>query len=483
MGETRDPARVDGIDVALARLGPALEAFATKPPEGPVPAFEAPMGPLPERGIGPDGVLDELVALVADGCRTGMPGWLGFITTAPTTTAVAASTAAAVAGSQRYLYHSFNHLEHQALRWLAELCGLPGSAAGVFTSGGSTANLVALGAARQAAFESLGHDVAEHGLVPRPVRVYASERAHRTVHRSAAVLGLGRGAVQVVDSDLVGRLDVAALDRALSSDLRSGVLPIAVVAVAGVTDTGAVDRIDAIADVCARHGVWLHVDGAYGLLARACPQTAALLDGVERAQSWIVDPHKWLAVGTGVGAVYVRDGDLLTRAFAEGQAPYLEGSFSPDERVSQFDGIAADWADQAVELSAPSRGAMVWAVLRELGREGVAARIRRDVGLAGTLADRVRRHPELELVAEPELSVVCYRYRPAGDWPEDALDLLNGRLVRALRQRTATVPTSTVVGGRLVLRPCFINPRTTPSEVDALVEASVALGRELAASS
>ncbi|MFP5321879.1 MAG: pyridoxal phosphate-dependent decarboxylase family protein [Acidimicrobiia bacterium] len=477
-----DPARIDGMDEALARLAPALEAFAARAPEGPVPAFEAPLEPLPAAGVGADAVLDELAAHVATGCRIGMPGWLGFITTAPTTVAVAATAAASVAGAQRYLHHSFNHLEHQALAWLAELCRIPSSAAGVFTSGGSTANLVALGAARQRAFERRGHDVAEHGLPPSPARIYCSERAHRTVHRSAGVLGLGRASVRAVDSDASGHVDAAALERAIVEDLADGILPIAVVAVAGSTDTGSVDDIGRLAELCGRHDVWLHVDGAYGLVAQACPELAPRFDGIDQADSWIVDPHKWLVTGTGIGAAYVADGALLTRAFAEGAAPYLEGSFSTHGEVvrSQFDGFAGGWADQGVELSSPSRGAVVWAVLREIGRDGVVARVRRDVALAADLVRRVREEPELELLDEPDLSIVCFRYRPAGDDRRAELDQLNAGIARALRHETNTVPTSTVVGGRFALRACFINPRTTEHEVEALVASVLRFGRSLA---
>jgi aromatic-L-amino-acid decarboxylase len=223
----------------------------------------------------------------------------------------------------------------------------------------------------------------------------------------------------------------------------------------------------------------LHVDGAYGLIGNASPQVAPLLEGVADADSWTVDPHKWLATGVGVGAVFVRDGALLTRAFAEGHADYLEGSFSNgDEPVSEFDGLGGDWADQGVELSAPPRGALVWAVLREIGRRGVGERVDRHIALAQHFADRVRRHPELELLCEPVLSIVCYRYHPR---PEVGIDALNAELLVALRRSTATVPSSTVIDGKFALRPCFINPRTTQHDVDALIENTVEIGRQILA--
>lgn len=477
-----DPARIDGLDGALRVLAPALERFATERPATPLVAYDGSCPPLPSAGVGLDAMLAELVDLVGDGCRIGMPGWFGFITTAPTAGPAAATAAAAVAGSQRYLHHSFNHLEHLALAWLAELCGVPEPAAGVFTSGGSTANLLALGAARQAAFERDGHDAAELGNPHQRVRIYASERAHRTIHRSAAVLGLGRASVCALGTDTAGHVDVDDLRQRLDDDRAAGVLPLAIVAIAGSTDTGSIDDIATLAQVARQHDVWLHVDGAYGLIARCCPEVSSRFAGVELADSWIVDPHKWLACGTGVGAVYVRDGDLLTRAFAEGHAAYLEGTFAAatGPPISQFDGLAGAWSDQSVELSAPTRGAAVWAVLREIGRDGVVERVRRDIGFASALADRVRAEPELDLLCEPELSIVCFRYVADGARPDDELDALNARIAEQLR-RTATVPSTTVVDGRFALRPCFINPRTAEADVDALVDTTLAIGRSFAA--
>jgi aromatic-L-amino-acid decarboxylase len=309
-------------------------------------------------------------------------------------------------------------------------------------------------------------------------RIYASTRAHRTVHRSAAVLGLGRECVVAVEADRQGRIRPDALAAALDLDIGAGLLPLAVVAVAGTTDMGTVDPIRDVVDVARARGCWVHIDGAYGLVANASPELAPRFDGSADADSWIIDPHKWLTTGVGVGAAYVRDGALLTRAFAEGHADYLEGSFASIEDVhSEFDGMAGPWADQGVELSAPPRGALVWAVLREIGRRGVAARVERHVALARSLADRVIDHPRLELLCEPELSVVCYRYVPP---PGVDADQLNAQLLTQLRRTTTTVPSSTIADGHFALRPCFINPRVTVAEVDALLDNTISIGDRLA---
>lgn len=468
------------VPEALEQLFPALEEFfrghaadAFGPYEAGTVASEETA--LPEHGVGLDGMIEELSTAVTHGCRISAPGFVGFITTGASTAGVVAQTAVAAAGGQRYLLHAFNALEWTALRWLAELCGVPADAHGVFSSGGSTAQLLALGAARQAAFEGRGVDVAADGMPGGSQgRIYVSSRGHRTIHRSAAVLGLGRNSVVEIPATRCGQIDVRALDDALRRDTAAGVIPVAVVAIAGTTDTGAVDPIADVVEVGRRHGAWVHVDGAYGLVANASRSAASLFAGVADADSWIVDPHKWLTTGVGVGATYVRDPGVLTRAFAEGEAAYLEGSFSTEpEAHSQFDSMGGHWADQSVELSAPPRGPLVWAVLREIGRAGVAARVEEHMGFARHVAERARADDRLELLCDAQLSIVCFRYAPP---PGVNGDALNQRILAGLRRDTPFIPTSTVVDEAVAIRPCFINPRTTQQDVDGMVDAVLRLG-------
>jgi aromatic-L-amino-acid decarboxylase len=420
-------------------------------------------------------VADLAEVVIPTGARVGEPGWSSFITTGPTTCAVAAwLAAAAAAGSQRYAVQAFNTLERVALDWVAQLCGIPAACQGVFSSGGSTANLVALGAARQWAFERRGLDVSQDGLPPGTrARVYASGQAHNTIQRATAVLGLGRAGTRRIACDARQRIDVAALRAAIADDERDGVVPVAVVGTAGTTDTGAIDPLGDLAQIAREHGAWFHVDGAYGLIAAASPALRPAFAVVADADSVIVDPHKWLATGAGCAATYVRDAGLLPRAFAQGAATYYqESSFSGEEdAVVQFDSAGIPYWDMGVELSAPSRGVLAWAVLRELGRAGVAARVERHIGFARHLAQRARQHPRLELLLEPELSIVCFRYA--------ASDAVNAEILLRLRRATRSIPSSTVVAGHLAIRPCFINPRTRLGDVDALVDHVTAIGDEL----
>jgi aromatic-L-amino-acid/L-tryptophan decarboxylase len=437
-------------------------------------------GPLPERGVGAERVVDELVRdVLPNGSRLSDPGWWAFITVGPDTVPTVASLAATVAAPQRYTLTAFNRLEEVSLEWLADLCGLAPHMKGVYASGGSVANLVALGAARQWAFEQRGRDPAAAGLAATPVALYASTEAHHTIQRSAAVLGLGRESVRAIPTDDRQRLDTAALRAAIERDLAASVLPVAVVVTAGTTNTGAIDPIRAAGELAREHGIWFHVDGAYGLPGILDERIRGLYDGLELADSAIVDPHKWLGAPVGIAAAFVRDREILHRAFTQESAPYLEGSFgdAEDARVS-VDAIGIPYADFAVELSAPSRGVVVWSILRELGREGVRERVSRDMGFARRVAARVEASDRLELLAEPTLSICCFRYAAehAGD-----LDALNAALLRRLVRETPYLPSSTVVGGRFAIRPCFINSRTRPEDVDGFVDAVVALGDELAA--
>ncbi|HEX2705834.1 MAG TPA: aminotransferase class V-fold PLP-dependent enzyme [Candidatus Lustribacter sp.] len=475
--------QTSGLARHLGRVGTELETLQTGRYGDPLarrsvwgPALDV---PLPREGAGADAVVEEIATtLIPNGARFGEAGFSGWIVSTPGTVATVAQAAATVASSQRYTLTAFNLVEEVSLRWLAELCGLdPGRMLGVYSSGGSVANLVALGAARQWAFEQRGVDVAADGTGGRLTAVYASAETHHTVHRAAAVLGLGRSSVRAVPTDSAQRMDVDALAAMLAADQAAGVIPVAVVANAGTTNTGAIDPIRAAGEAAQAAGAWFHVDGAYGLLGSLDERVAGLYDGLELADSAIVDPHKWLNAPTGTAATFVRDRAILYRAFTQEPAAYLESVFSPaDDAQSSLDSVGIPYSEFGVELSAPARGTAVWAVIRELGRSGVAARVREDRDLASRLAEVARRHPRLEVLAEPVLSICCVRYTAPGLADHDRV---NEAILRRLLRDTPYLPSSTRVGGAFAIRPCYINPRTTPEHVDGLAAAIVEIGDEI----
>jgi aromatic-L-amino-acid decarboxylase len=296
------------------------------------------------------------------------------------------------------------------------------------------------------------------------------------------VLGLGRGSVSLVPVDNACQIGVTELRMRLEADRRNGIVPVAIVATAGTVNAGTIDPIEPLADLADEYGAWLHVDGAYGLFGRLDDRVADRYEGLGRAGSVAVDPHKWLATPLGVGAVFVRDRGILGRAFTLEPAEYLEGAVvdAAADLSSPFDSFGELYHDFNLDQSAPSRGVMVWAVLREIGASGMRERVRRHRDFARHLADLVEADDRLELLAEPVLSICCFRYRPAGTAEVD-LDGLNVEIARRLRAETHLVPSTTRIGGELAIRPCYINPRTTVGEVEGLAASVRRFGDELTA--
>jgi aromatic-L-amino-acid decarboxylase len=437
--------------------------------------------PLPQQGVGIDQVVKDLVEIVIpNGSAVPRPGFTSFITTGATSAAVLATTAAGIASPQRYGLTAFNLLEDLSLRWLASMCQV-GQLQGVYSSGGSVANLLALGAARQSALERIGRDAGAYG-VHRPVHIYASAEAHHTIQRSAGVLGIGRRAVQSIACDAEGRMRVDALSDAIERDRHAGIVPMAIVANAGTTNTGAIDPLRAIGEIARENGIWLHVDGAYGLPGILDERIRHLYDGLEMADSVIVDPHKWLGAAVGVAATYVRDRQLLHRAFTQEPADYLEGAIeqgpgSASRMEHSLDDFGVPYFDYGVELSAPCRGVVVWAMLREIGVDGMTQRIRRHNDMAAHVARAAREHPNLELLREPTLSICCFRYVAPGIAD---LDSLNRQLHRRLIRENENMPSTTQVNGKLALRPCFLGARTNHAHAEALLRDVLRIGNELA---
>jgi len=481
----REAAETGNLHSLLSRLGAGLDEYLKfEHPDALHPSRlwrERLEIALPQAGVGIQRVLDELVEqIIPNGSAVPRPGFCSFITTGGVAASTLASTAASIASPQRYGLTAFNFLEALSLDWLAQMFGLK-DMQGVYSSGGSVANLLALGAARQSAFERLGRDPAADG-VDRRVALYASSEAHHTIQRSAGVLGVGRRAVRLIGCDAQGRMRVDELQRALAEDARSKILPLAIVANAGTTNRGAIDPLEAIGEIANSRGIWLHVDGAYGLPGILDERVAPLYAGLERADSIVVDPHKWLGAAVGVAATFVRDRELLRRAFTQEPADYLEGAVEQAGRAARslehsLDDFGVPYYDFGVELSAPCRGVVVWALLREIGVAGMKARIQRHNEMAAHVARAAREHPNLELLQEPTLSICCFRYVAPGV-PD--LDLLNQNLHRRLIRDNQHMPSTTRVNGHLALRPCFIGARSELSHAQALVADVLRIGAELA---
>ncbi len=489
-----DAASTDGLTESLEALLPALEGFLRF--EGPDPAarrsaWHAQLDEtLPEQGEGREAVLGALRdVLIANGLRIGHPGFSGWVTTMPTTIGTVADLAQTVAGAQRWWAYPGNRMDTLAMRWLIDLLGFPASFGGAFATGGSTANLIGIGAARQHAGERLGLRPSLDGLdgLPEP-RVYASSEAHHVIGRALGVLGMGRRNLSAIPIDDSGRMNVELLRATIDADMVAGRTPVAVVGTAGDVNTGVVDPLPELARIAHERGVWFHVDGAYGGFGLLDERVRALYGDVAEYDSFAVDPHKWLAAPVGTGAIIVRDEDLLGRAFTVETGDYdavraAAASREPGstDLGSPFDELGQGSLDFGLDFSTPARGIAVWAILREIGAAGMRARVSRHLDCARRVAERARASDELELLAEPILSICCFRYRPP-TWTDEArLDALNDEILHAVRVRGRCTTSSTRVRGTFAIRPCFINPRTTLADADALVDEVLTVGRELAA--
>jgi aromatic-L-amino-acid decarboxylase len=341
-------------------------------------------------------------------------------------------------------------LEEQALRWMAEFVDYP-MREGVFTSGGMTSNLTALLAAREFALPGSRTT----GVGGRPAAVYCSEESHHSVVRAVEVAGLGSDAVRRIGLDEQRRMRVDELAAALDADRRAGIVPVAVVATAGTTLTGAVDPLEAIADVCAVHGVWLHVDGAYGVPAAGVASTAPLFAGLDRADSVTIDAHKWMGVQKSCSLV------LLSREGA------LSEAFAHEERYLLHAQDLANAVDNTLEYSRPVRSLKLWLAFRTYGAAAYRAWIERTLQHARDLAGTLSAHPDFEPLHEPTLSTLCFRHRPRGGVAD--LDAHNLRLGEAAQRDGRVYLAPAVLDGKVCLRACFTNFRTRPEHVTELV--------------
>ncbi len=350
-------------------------------------------------------------------------------------------------------------LEEVALDWLRQMVGLPPQF-GIIMDTASVASLCAIAAAREAA----GDAVRREGMAGGPrLRLYTSEQAHSSIEKAAITLGLGQQGVRKIPVDAEFRMDAAALAQAITEDRRTGRRPFCVVATVGTTSPTSVAPMPTIAEICAREGLWLHVDGAYAGMAAVAPEFRWALAGCERADSIVINPHKWLFTPIDCSAFYCRHADVLRRAFSL-VPEYLRTAEAEQAAVRDF-------MDYGIQLGRRFRALKLWMVIRYFGREGLAARIREHIRLGHLFASWVDAHPDFERLAPTPFSVVCFRARPAGRpaGPEEErdayLDALNERLLDAVNATGRAYLSHTRLGGRLALRLAVGNLRTTEAHV------------------
>ncbi len=362
-------------------------------------------------------------------------------------------------------------VEHQVLGWLSELMGMPADSSGLLVSGGTVANLIGVAVARHA---RAGFDIRTEGLQGqgRPLlTVYCSTETHSWLNRCVEILGLGRNAVRRIPVDADYCMNPALLDEAIAADKRAGHRPICVVATAGTVNTGAIDDLHGVADVCQKHGVWFHIDGAFGALIRLSSRLQSRVAGLERADSLAFDLHKLMYLPFEVACILVRDAQAHREAFSM-SASYL----SESDRGVIAGGLP--FAERGLELTRGFKALKVWMSLKAQGVEAFARVIEQNVDQASYLASLIKQNADLELLAPASLNIVCFRYAPS-DASASEFDLLNAEILLRLQEDGIAVPSSTVIQGKFAIRVAILNHRSRRADFDLLVAAVVRLGNEI----
>lgn len=371
--------------------------------------------------------------------------------------------------------HAPRLVEEQVLEWMREIFGFPEGSSGLLVSGGSMANLVGLAVARHA---RAGFDIRRQGLQgsPRRMTVYGSRGMHSSVQKALELMGMGSDGLRLVDTRPDHSIDVQVLGRMLEEDRAAGMQPICIVGNAGTVNTGAVDDLDALADICQEQGLWFHVDGAFGAWATIVPERAEQMRGMNRADSLAFDLHKWLYMPIEIGCVLVRDRQQHLDTFSLTPA-YLEQAVR---------GVAAggNWfSEYGVQLSRNFRALKAWMSLKTHGLDKYSRLIRQNLEQAIYLGELVEAHPRLQLMAPVSLNIVVFRYLgegPDGTTPDEPiLDELNREILLRIQERGIAVPSGTRVNDRFVIRVAHVNHRTRYADMDLLVESVLEIGREI----
>ena len=351
-------------------------------------------------------------------------------------------------------------VERQITAWMRELFGFPQGASGIFVTGTSMANLMAVLVARTSALGALArqHGIGNDGAL---LTAYTSKAAHGCIAKAMDIAGLGTDALRQIDVDADHRIDISALKRQIAIDREVGFKPFLVVASAGSVDIGAIDDLAELAAFCREEGIWFHVDGAFGALAILSPELAPLLAGIELADSIALDFHKWGQVPYDAGFLMVRDGEKHRQAFAQ-PAAYLR-------REARGLAAGSHWpCDFGPDLSRGFRALKTWFTLKTFGTDRLGAMIARTCALAKYLEARILAEPRLELLAPVNLNIVCFRYRADDD--------INREIVSDIQESGVAAPSSTTLDGKFAIRAAIVNHRTDVRDIDAMIATVLEFG-------
>ena len=411
---------------------------------------------IPEKGRLPEEVVTEMAEQVyAYGYRSEHPRFLGFVP----------STASKLSWLGDIMTSAFNRhagsmanfpagctIENELLAWLCQKAGFSSQAGGLFVSGGSMANLTALTIARD---KILGENRWHLGTA------YVSEQTHSSVAKGLHIIGIPDSHIRKIAVDEEFRMDVRHLEQAIQKDLENGLLPFAVIASAGTTNTGSVDPFVEISAICKKHHIWMHVDGAFGASVLLCRQYRHLLKGIELADSLSWDAHKWLFQTYGCGMVLVNDKSNMVKTF-HSHPEYLKDLDTEEEYLNPW--------NLGVELTRPARGLKLWLTLQTEGTEKMGRMIDHGCRMAELAGKLIQEEPEWEIISGPSLGVVNFRYIADGTLSEEELDSANQHISAEITESGFAQIFTTELGGKKVLRMCTINPETTEEDIRRTIE-------------
>ncbi len=427
-----------------------------------------PLSDAPDDGIPLDQILNTLRERVfAFHAREPHPGFMAYVPSCPTFPSMVGDW---IATGFNFYAGVFpvatgpNRVEQVVLDWFRRWLGMPSGAGGLLTTGGSAANLTAIVAARHAATKG------DANLIPR-LAMYTSDQAHSSVSRAGWMAGVSRSLIRSVPTDSDRRMNVTALRDAIASDRNAGLIPMTVVESAGTTNTGAIDPLHEVADLCEREGIWLHADAAYGGFSILSSWGEKALSGIERADTITLDPHKWLYVPFECGCLMARDPRRLFDAYN------ILPDYLRDTRQNAAGGELINYADYGEQLTRYSRAMKVWFSVNYFGLDAIRSAIEENIRLAAKAEQLIRKTPGLEILSPAQMGIVCFRAKPASmkDGPE--LDAHNEKILAALNASGKYFISSTRLDDNYSMRICILGFRTADADVEALVRDATEINR------